>query len=767
MKKDCRRQWEHVLSSLKPVEGLIIEPDRIGFPRMLDDQSRDVIAHLIADLVDANCLAPACTLFRVCEPLVRLHLLNFCGSERVERLRKGGNEVFNSLNRTLDAAAHKMLGKVKFDEVFALLRWWPEARSSVMAMFPSLTMEMVRELSVDVFVDAVRLLVDRALTRKDAAKCLAELHLLLALADELKTSDLPRAVMMMSVICPAMDELPSGVDEGGLTEFAAKLRDMAWLPDLTRDLVSALPASVRREVLCVAVEQAAAEQPRDVCVNRLLGLADLSDRIGENDGIVLRSHIMVVVGWLVVRLDERTYQTHKSCLEWTLINGGVIARSRFSTSITGKTTHAIGKFAIALLGLADRFRNAIESGDLFTAALAIRDCPYPEFCNTALRRLAEAAGEKLAAAAYDGYLVPLQMAVVLAATGNAECWELATSILSTRVQTPEHQHLAVQWMLGEIEAEQSAAGAGILARVSHSLPALCGGGHSLKLDIILMMDEGRRLVAQAVVDGFLNDICLWSKAQAVSFYNALAHRVDLGAALPRLQTTVRLEPGEKARIEEVLDLEGGPLTDFKAIAGMGLDLSDGQVRHVVPWARGWRLMWVMLHASDAFLSDPMLLMGAKAIDAAAGDGLSGGVDEQLHRLKFPWAQEALDAMLRLQVNGTPLLSNDDLHNVLRAMMSDEQLGRDTFIWMGQVDDPDRRAALHAAAAHALISLADDSSACRFYPERPANHVVGEMVRMFEFRVMRLLKIGQAVEDEMRVKGWGDISSMLPPSRTGF
>jgi hypothetical protein len=758
MKKDCRRQWEHVLSSLKPVEGLIIEPDRIGFPRMLDDQSRDVIAHLIADLVDANCLAPACTLFRVCEPLVRLHLLNFCGSERVERLRKGGNEVFNSLNRTLDAAAHKMLGKVKFDEVFALLRWWPEARSSVMAMFPSLTMEMVRELSVDVFVDAVRLLVDRALTRKDAAKCLAELHLLLALADELKTSDLPRAVMMMSVICPAMDELPSGVDEGGLTEFAAKLRDMAWLPDLTRDLVSALPASVRREVLRVAVEQAAAEQSSDVCVNRVLGLAELSDRIGESDGIALRSHIMVVVGWLVVRWSERTYQAYKSCLEFTLIKRGTIARSRFSISIKGQTSYAIGKSAVELLGLADRFRKAVEAGDLFTAALAIGDCPYPEFCGTALRRLAEAAGEKLEAAGDDGYLVPLQMAMVLAATGDADCAQLAAEILSTRVQTQEHQQLAIQRMMEEVEPEQSAAGS-ILARVGHSLPSLCGDEHSLKLDIILMMGEGRRLVAQAMLDGLSSGE--WNKAQAVLFYNTLAPRVDLGPALPATQAMVRLGNGGGGRIDQVL--EGAPLNALMNLVGRHVDLSDTQIRHVGPWARGWKLTWVMAHANAAFLNDPMLLMGVKAIDAAAADGLHGGADELLNRFQYPRAHAALDVMLRLKVKDTPLLSEGDLHNVLRAMLSDKQVGRDTLIWMGEVDDPVRKVKLYAAAGHALISLADDLSPCRFYPNRPANHVVGDMVHMFKNHVLTFLNIGKDVEKSMGEKAWREISSKFSPN----
>lgn len=197
-----------MLSSLEQIEGLIIEPDRIVFPSRLDDQSRQVIAKLIADLVDANCLVGACTLFRACEPLVRLDLLNFCGSERVERLRKGGEEVFNALNGTLEATAQMALSGRKYHAVFAALRWWPEVRSSVMAMFPSLTMEMVSELSGDVFVEAVRLLVDRALTREDAPKCLAELHLLLVLAEELKTTNLAWAVTMMSILCPAMDELP-------------------------------------------------------------------------------------------------------------------------------------------------------------------------------------------------------------------------------------------------------------------------------------------------------------------------------------------------------------------------------------------------------------------------------------------------------------------------------------------------------------------------------------------------------------------------------
>ena len=168
----------------------------------------------------------------------------------------------------------------------------------------------------------------------------------------------------------------------------------------------------------------------------------------------------------------------------------------------------------------------------------------------------------------------------------------------------------------------------------------------------------------------------------------------------------------------------------------------------------------------------MFLMGVQAIDAAAADALRGGADELLHRLKHPWAQRALDAMLQLQavqVNGTPLLSAGDLHNVLCAMFSDKQLGRDTLVWMGEVDDRARKVELHAAAGRALISLANDFSPCRFYSNRPANHVVGDMVRMFQLRALDYLdtgmNIGKDVEDTMGKEAWRELSLQFPPPPT--
>lgn len=760
-KEDCCEQWKDV----KPLlEGLmIVKEGRAVAPSMLGKQAIGNIAKAIVILVDADRLMAACTLIRVCEPSVRLELLRLCGSERVERLRSSKvRKVRNSMNRALDAAAHDALTNKRFHEFFGLLPSCSSAtRKSVAAFFPQLTVELLNQLEDDELVEAVRLTLERG-RELGTAKCLVEIHMLLSVAVELKTTEpqapnLSRAVTMISMTCSALDELPLGADERELAEYAAKLSDMTQLPELTRDLVDGCPATVRSEVLCVAVEQAAAEQDSRVCANRLLGLAELSDEIDESDGIALRSHLMLVGGWLVVRLSDQLYEAHTSSLQSILMERDATAKRRFSILTKSKTSQAIGKLANALIDLADRFRSAVETGDLYAAALAIRECPYPELCNTARRRLAEAVREKLAAAGDKRDVVALRMAVVLVATGDAECSRLAATILSIVFRRVEHQRFAVQQMMGGVAREQGDID-DIVVRMVDALRRLCSDEHSLELDVILMMDQGRRLAAQIVVDclrlGKSNNPTL------ISLFNELAHRVDLGVALPAI--TVRFEDGGKGPIEEVL--EEAPLATFKQIATWRnyTDLSDYQIQHVHPWARGWRLMWVMLDMNTAFSGDPMLLMGLKAIDAAAADGLRGGADELLHRLKYPWAQRALDAMLESQVNGTPLLSDQALHNVLRAMLSDEQLGSDTFEWIENLD-PTRSVKLFAAAAHALISLAGDSSPCRFYPDRLANHAVGAMVRKFNVH-LRLLHVREAVEAKMGKSAWREISSKFPPGR---
>ncbi|PSL81559.1 hypothetical protein C7T35_26495 [Variovorax sp. WS11] len=781
-------------SLLGQVTGVKIVGDRIVVLSRLGEKGLDHVAEAIVILVDADRLVAACTVFRMCEPSVRLKLLKLCGSERVNRWRSSDDpQVCKPLDRALDAAAHEALGSKKYGEVRGLWPWCsPATRKGVATLLPRLTVQMLSKLSGDELVEAVRLTLECG-RELGTAKCLVEIPLLLSVVDELKTTNplntnLPRAATMMSMICLAVDELSPGADEGELKEFAAKLKGMARLPELTRDLVNGCPDIVRDEVLRVAVVQAAAKESPGVCVTHLLGLAALSDQLGESDADRLRFHIMSAVSRLLVRWDESVYQAHKGALLVVLATQDRIPRGRFLSSVVGKTGNTVEKPADTLIQFADDFRRAVDTDDLRTAALLIRDWPYPEFGNPARERLSEAVIDKLAVAGYKAELRPfsfmvlaemstdveqeeqrsvaLQMAVVLAATGDPECSQFAGTILSIVFPMPEDPQWAIQWIVGEPKPDIVGA---IPTLMINALPLLCTAELSPELDVVLKMDEGQKLVAEAAMDGFLNG--KWNNANKALLFNALAHRVDLGPALPAIKTTVRLEDGGKARIEQVLD--GRPLTALKELEGwrMFFNLSAGQVQHVHPWARGWRFLWIMLATKTAFLKEPMFMMGAIAIDAAAADGLRGGADELLHRLKFPWAQEALDAMLQIQVDDKPLLSDDDLQNVLRAMLSDEQLGRDMFIWMGQVDDPIRKVELHAEAAQALISLAGDSSPCRFYPKRRADHAVGEMVRMFEFR-LRFLNIGKDVETKMNKdaktkagkKAWREISSMFPPSR---
>ena len=798
MKTSCGDQWKGVQRLLANVAGLDARKDDcIVAVSMLGEQGVGQFAEAIVMLANAECFGAVDTLLRMYEPEVRLALLKQCGIDCIIKCLTTRVDPIacRSIKRALDATAQNALGRGDVVQLLELLPFCPVAtKMSVEGLFPPLDEDKVKKLTNDELVAALRIVLKRIQEMDDPGKCLKEVYSLLTIAKNPEACNLPKAMTMMRIISPVLSQLSIETSEVANVEFLAKLKGMAWL-ELTPKSFDHLSADELAEVLCIAVELAASSETTEECVNRVRGLAALSDRIDESAGKALKSTLMrVVLGWLL-NWSERDYEAYKNSLQGILKNLELGLRP--DLSIGARASVLVGTPASRLSNLADDFRRAVDADDLRTAALLIRDCPYPEFGNPARERLFKAVIEKLAAAGYKAELQPfsfmvlaekstdvereaqrsvaLQMAVALAATGDPECSQFAGTILSIVFPMPEDPEWAIQWMVGEPKPDIVGA---IPTLMIYALPLLCRAERSPELDVILKMDEGQKLVAEAAVDGFLNG--KWNNANKALLFNALAHRVDLGPALPAIKTTVQLENGGEARIEQVLD--GPPLTALRKLAGwrMYVNLSAGQVRHVHPWARGWRFLWIVLTTKTAFLDEPaflkepMLMMGAIAIDAAAADGLRGGADELLHRLKFPWAQEALDAMLQIQVNDKPLLSDGDLQNVLRAMLSDEQLGRDMFIWMGQVDDPIRKVELHAEAAHALISLAGDSSPCRFYPKRRADHAVVEMVRMFEFR-LRFLNIGKAVETKMDEdaetkvgkKAWREISSKFPSSRTGM
>lgn len=774
MEVSCGPVWPRVRELLAQVAGVDTgRVDCIIAPSMLGEQGLDQIAAAIAILVDAGCTGAADTLVRMCKLELRWALLKQCGSPCVERLRNSGDKkVKRSIQRALNAAAQNALGRNDVVQLLGLLPFCSEATGeSVKTLFPLLHEDMVKTLEDDEFAGALRMTLNRIRRMDDPSKCVKELHSLLTIASNPEACDLARALRIMGSISPVLVQLSvKWHQDAAVVEVLGKLKGMTWR-EPTVQSVGGIPAHACAEVLQIAVELAAGSPTTEECVNRVRGLTALIDKIEKSAGEGLKSHLMrVVLGWLV-QWGEADYEAYGKPLLDTLTNLELSLQPGAAGSMSPRPGVRSGKATAVLAPLAGDFRRAVDDGDLRKAALLIRDARFSDFGTMARERLSEAVIHKLSAAGYKAELRPfsfmvltetssdveqearrsvaLQMAVVLAATGEPEYLQFAGTMLSIVFPMQQDLHWVVQRVVGE---PQRGITGTIPTLMVHALPLLCSRERSPELDVILKMDGGEEWVARSVVDGLMDGV--WNSEQIGGLFNELAYRVDLGPYLPALQTTVRFETIRKVRIEQVLD--GPPLIAFRKLADWGqfLDPSEFRIRNEHSWARGWRFVSAVLASDGAFLKvDPMLMLATMGIDAAAADSLHGGADELLHRLIFPWAQNALDVMLQLQVNDKPLLSPDDLHNVLRAMMSHEPLGRDTLVWLGWVDDRQKMVELHAAVARALLSLADDTTPCRFSPERRAGHAAGELARMFNYRAGRILKISNEVERSMGRETW--------------
>ena len=262
----------------------------------------------------------------------------------------------------------------------------------------------------------------------------------------------------------------------------------------------------------------------------------------------------------------------------------------------------------------------------------------------------------------------------------------------------------------------------------YALPELCSVDHAAALEVILAMEEGKGLVATAVVDCLLQDDC--SNDTVASLFKKLAPRIDLRPALPPIHTGVRqvdlrivMMPVESPQLKM--------MKIFRLLRTATLD--SGYAEHCDHWAPGWRLLACMHEEPRVFNETPIVLLAVKAIDAAAADGLHGGAEELLDRLHDSSAAFALHAMLESQATGKSLLSGDALVNVMRAFISDGRLAAQMFTWMLLRPHFER---LHVAAAQALISLLDDVTPSRFDPTRLANHAVAHVAGAFMLNLAR-------------------------------
>ena len=300
------------------------------------------------------------------------------------------------------------------------------------------------------------------------------------------------------------------------------------------------------------------------------------------------------------------------------------------------------------------------------------------------------------------------MVTVLMVTGEPYYSSLAASILSMQFVTQEDPLAGIQRLVDRLGLGRRSVT--ILDIQSgdlvHALPELCSAECSVVLDVILAVDKGRELVAAAVVDYLLQGEC--SSETVVSLFKALAHRVDLRPALRK----------------------GLPLDNMqKILQQMMYARLDDHAAHLELWAPGWRLLACMRDRDLDFSGDPMVLLAVLAIDAAAADRLHGGAEELLNKFEERVMERALLIMLKAHADDKRLPSDEALVNVLRAFVSDGRLATRAFEWKFSRS---KRVRLRVAAAHALISLLDDVSPCRFDPKLFANHAVADVARRFMY-----------------------------------
>ncbi|WP_146039430.1 MULTISPECIES: hypothetical protein [unclassified Variovorax] len=741
---------------LENIKGLQIQGgNTILAVSKLDAEDLGAVTEAIAILVDANCLRAACTLMGMCKPSILTVLLESRSGPVNEMKTSGDPTVRKALDRLSRAAARSAWNHGEFLQCRNLVQFCsPRAKAGFIHRSLSLVMEMAK-LPVDdhTLVEALRSAVGWV-PELGMDACLTALGSLLQISNDLGAHELARSVTMKCIIWPALDQIAGPVE----TRRMDKLEAMAWFPKLTPELLDAVPVSLQSEVLRVAVEQAVNSRNNQECLDRLQDLASLSGKIGEPLAKELKSHVKSAVTQLSLKWDDDLYESHKNSLQKVEKKAHRVQPGSVMESLKARAIRFLGNDstdARTLVHLADDFRLAIQSGNLHGAALLIRDSPYPEFGDAAREELFNAVVARFAevelelrqwpfmliksesnhpelAAKQDS--VALEMAAVLIVTGESYDSMLAASILSAHFATQQRQQAAIQRLI-----EGLGIGRHALTIVDvldgdlvHALPELCSADHAASLEVILAMEEGRSLVAIAVVDCLLQDDC--SDATIALLFKAFAHRIDLRAALPPIVTGT-LQVDERI---VMMPMESPQLKMMKIFGLLRMaKFADDYAANCDQWAPGWRLLACMHDQPEVFNQAATVLLAVQAIDAAAADGQHGGAKELLDRLHDSSVDFALCAMLEPQVTGRRLLSDDAFVNVMRAFISNGRLAENMFEWRISRSEDVR---LHVAAARALISLLDDVTPCRFDSTRPANHAVARVANRFLFSLSRFYSL---------------------------
>ncbi|MDR6537763.1 hypothetical protein [Variovorax soli] len=735
-------------ASLQDIAGLDFRDDgSIVAISKLGEKALDSITNAINILVDpngpeVNQLKAACTLIRMVKPSERVALLSKLSSNHIRALAiSDDTEVRGAMNRALQVAGRDALRCQDFPRFLKTLSFCSlETGVSLMELFPPLTAEMVEGLHKDVVVEAVRLTVERIMRLPDPAAILTELDSLLSTADALGEVDLPRAVAMKCTIWPALN--PKGVSDPVAGSILKELQYRALLPVLTPQLFKSIPVGLKDdEVARVVKEQEVVSQNFNTSLHHPPGAAppipevkeflDFLDAMDKGD---LSKAARLGCG--STNKGFRTYaydELSEPVIQKVKDERVYVLESEFPVS--ERIGSDPGQFQMLLenLGIAS---NGDPRSQMIKALPTLCDADHSFVLDFIL--IADQGKELVAQAVVDCLLKGHYSSAIVASlfTEVADRVDLKSVLLkeigASELPASAVMKIVIDHLKGGLPHGAEAAARiyslteelkgtreSLRSQMRVLLPTLCDADHSIELDFVLRTGLGQRLVAQAVEDyirhGELN------AATVASLFKALAHRVDLRSAElfsidPKwLLSSLRPTPSVHTLI--------------KGLVNVGFDADQltecTQLLH--QWRSGWRLLLIPCQDESAYQHQfgfgIYSTLSIKAIEDAALDAERGGLRDRmdLPALRIP---QTLNAMLNVSVADKPLLSDQDLVNVMRAVVSSESLAKSTLEWASDVStDGVVQRRVYKAMAYVLMSLQHDLSPSRFVAGSSAHPAV--------------------------------------------
>lgn len=749
-RQDCDSRWDDLQRCLSDVKGLSFQDTEIVAISTLDGKALDPIGKAIQILVDAGHLVAACTLIGMCKPVALLDLLGRCSHEHISELISSNTAtVRETMNEAFSKAAESALRQRDFPRFFTLLQSCScETRSRLGKKLLPVTKDMFEHLDDHTFIEAMRIARKQISTLPTNAR-LNELHSLLTIAGELAGQDPAKAMLMKCIIWPVLAK-----NQRGHVEEFAKLRTLAGIPELTKELLNLLPQSMQGKVLRVAADQLARalnehEHAFPTQRNALSSMVALPASLANIEQAKIQ--LKRLLAWLSPRVNPELARELGFHVANAWKDRHFADEPLKDGSAAEEEIETVKQQALQASQTAQNFRQAMKARNLIQAASLIRHLPDPTFRAEASGLLFKAIGNKLWGVGIDPQMlqkinqtddeasrrqasVVAEVYTLLTMTGEPNHKKMAARILA--LVEPE---LLIQLQLEKLKP----GGSDLRGQMAAGLPTLCHGDHFSELAIILELDLGKRLAAQAAIDY----LSVGNSATVTLLFTTLAHRIgiDLRAALspPSTLETPRASQQSiwnrlKARMK-------------------GIKFDEAQLAewtpHLDQWLSGWRLLLSMSLAPDFFdRSDPNLRPAVIAIDAAAAGAKSGAAIEVGLLAEDGSSYDALAALLNVSV--VDLFPNDALGKVISPLVSDKKRAERTFEWIKEPQRPqDQRVRLYAAIARELVSLLPVGSPYGLDEQPPANTAAAYAASLLRDQLVGQQEVAEAVQSRIDRDEW--------------